>query len=71
MWFQRKVNKKSYDPSIRTPYIRVSICTGEQVAGFMNRNTERFEEVMLIRNEKDLNEFRETYSIEGEIKKFY
>ena len=71
MFFKRKIEKKTYDPSIKEPAIRVSICTGEKVAGFINRKSERFEEVMLISNEKDLQEFIDTYSITGEIKKIY
>lgn len=47
----------SFDPEIQKPVLRCSICTGEQVAGFKNLNTGKFEEVMLIRNEKDLTEF--------------
>ncbi|MBR3251448.1 MAG: hypothetical protein IKF80_07040 [Erysipelotrichaceae bacterium] len=71
MFFKRKIEKKIYDPSIKEPAIRVSICTGEKVAGFINRKSERFEEVILINNEKDLQEFIDTYSITGEIKKIY
>ena len=71
MFFKRKIEKKTYDPSIKEPAIRVSICTGEKVAGFINRKSERFEEVILINNEKDLHEFIDTYSITGEIKKIY
>ena len=39
MWFfiQKKKEKKNYDPELRTPAIRVSICTGEQVAGLKTR----------------------------------
>ena len=71
MFFRRKIEKKTYDPNIKEPVIRVSICTGEKVAGFRNLSSERFEEVMLISNEKDLQEFIDTYDIKGEIKKIY
>lgn len=71
MFFKRKIEKKTYDPSIKEPAIRVSICTGEKAAGFINRKSEKFEEVMLINNEKDLQEFIDTHSITGEIKKIY
>ena len=54
-----------------TPAIRCSICTGEQVAGFKNRETGRFEEVMLLRTPEDLRAFREKYGITGEIEKIY
>ncbi len=71
MLFKKKIEKKSYDPLIRKPKIRVSICTGEMVAGFYNVQSERFEEVMLIRNDNDLKEFKEIYSIDTDIEKFY
>ena len=67
MFFKRKIVRKSYDPDIRKPAIRVSICTGEKVAGFKNLKTGKFEEIMLLNSEKDLKEFKETYGIEGEI----
>ena len=54
-----------------TPVIRCSICTGEQVAGFRRADTGRFEEVMLLRTPEDLEAFRASYGIEGEIEKIY
>ena len=47
----RKFSKheKQYDSNYEEPVIRCSICTGEQVAGFLNLSTGKFEEVMLIR----------------------
>ena len=71
MFFKKKTEKRTYDPNIKQPAIRVSICTGEKVAGFQNLKTDRFEEVMLISNEKDLEQFKEIYGITGEIKKIY
>ena len=59
-----------YDKNTLKPVIRSSICTGEQVAGFQNRSTGKFEEIMLIRDNKDLDEFLTTYDISvAEIKK--
>ena len=69
--FFRKVTRKKYDPEIRKPAIRASICTGERVAGFINKETEKFEEIMLLRTPADLEEFRETYGIKEEIKTIY
>ena len=43
--------------------LRCSICTGEQVAGFKDISTGRFEEIMLIRNEQDLADFMKMYGI--------
>lgn len=72
--FHRKKEKKGstgYDPSICSPVLRCSICTGEQVAGFRDNATGKFREVMLIRSEADLDTFRKEYGIEGEIQKIY
>ena len=70
--FRRKEKKTgSYDPEAVQPAIRCSICTGEQTAGFRHRKDGHFEEVMLIRDGKDLEAFREAYGIEGEIPRFY
>lgn len=62
---------KTYDPARQRPALRCSICTGEQVAGFKNLSDGKFEEVMLIRNEADLQAFREQYGITGDIEKIY
>lgn len=65
------ITSKTYDPALRRPALRCSICTGEQVAGFKNLSDGKFEEVMLIRNEADLQAFREQYGITGNIEKIY
>ena len=53
-----------YDPEKERPIIRASICTGERVAGFKDRKTGVFHDVMLIRDQQDLDEFMETYGLE-------
>ena len=68
---KRKQPEAGYDETEKTPVIRCSICTGEQVAGFLRKENGTFEEVMLIRGEEDLLSFRETYGIRGEIRKIY
>lgn len=60
----------SFDSKTQKPVLRCSICTGEQVAGFKNLNTGKFEEVMLIKNEKDLTNFMNRCGI-SEISKEY
>ena len=71
-FFHRKAAPKgSYDAARLTPVIRCSICTGEQVAGFRRKEDGSLEEVMLIRNEEDLRQFKARYGIEGEIEKIY
>lgn len=58
-----KPPKESYDPEIQRPILRCSICTGEKVAGFKNIQTGKFEEVTLIRDDRELREFMERYGI--------
>lgn len=71
-FFHRKETPKgSYDAERLTPVIRCSICTGEQVAGFRRKEDGSLEEVMLIRNDGDLQQFKTRYGIEGEIEKIY
>lgn len=53
------------------PVIRCSICTGEQVAGFRDKQTGEFLEIALLRGERDLQAFRTRYGIDGPIKKIY
>ena len=72
MFFKKKPTlKAAYDHENKKPAIRASICTGEQVAGFKDLHTGAFEEVMLLRNAADLEEFKDRYGIEGDIEKFY
>ncbi len=71
MFFKKKIEKKSYNSKELKPVIKASICNGEQVAGFKSIETGEFEEIMLIRNSKDLSCFKETYGISGEIEKIY
>jgi hypothetical protein len=68
--FGKKVAKKDYDRENQRPVIHCSICTGEQIAGFKDLQTGRFEEIMLIKTEKDLKNFKEIYGI-SEISKEY
>lgn len=62
---------RTYDPAVKTPVIKCSICTGEQVAGFQDNTTKSFEDIMLIQNATDLAHFREMYGIIGDIRKIY
>ena len=71
MIFGKKRRKPPFDDPLRTPVIRCSICTGEQVAGFLRKDTGAFEEAALIRSEADLQDFRDTYGIQGDIRKIY
>lgn len=60
----KKIIRKEYDKENKIPIIRCSICNGEQIAGFKNIQTGKFEEIMLIRDNKDLEEFKNMYGLE-------
>ncbi|MCC8100818.1 MAG: aspartate dehydrogenase [Clostridiales bacterium] len=60
----QNLGQKEYDPSVYKPVLKCSICNGEQVAGFKNRETGKFEEVMFIRNEQELAWFLNSYGLE-------
>lgn len=61
----------AYDPETEVPAIRSSICTGEKIAGFQNKESGKFSEVMLIRTNDDLIAFRARYGIDGDILYIY
>lgn len=61
---RKKPPAVSYDRGDKIPVIRSSICTGEQVAGFRDPVSGRFEELMLIRDSRDLGEFLCRYQVE-------
>lgn len=58
-----KTDIKQYDKNDWKPVIKCSICNGEQVAGFKDVHTGRFEEIMLIRNNDDLTAFKKRYGL--------
>ena len=67
MWFRKKTKKEpDFDRTGMDPVLRSSICTGEQVAGFKERETGKFHEIALICGEKDLREFLEEYHVKKE-----
>ncbi len=59
-----------FDSDKQIAVIKCSICTGEQVAGFKSKEDGHFTEVMLIRDAKDLEKFKEIYKV-TEVKKEY
>ena len=69
--FKKNIVTKTYDKENKKPVIKASICNGEQVAGFKNIHTGKIDEVMLIKNQADLDVFEKMYGIDGEIEKDY
>ncbi|MBQ5347699.1 MAG: aspartate dehydrogenase [Ruminococcus sp.] len=53
-----------YNPEKQYAVVRASICTGEKVAGFKNKDDGRFTEVMLIKTPKDEQKFKEIYKVD-------
>ena len=64
--FSRKKKKFVYDKTGKKPVIRASICTGEQVAGFKDMKSGKFEDLMVLRNDADLKAFMELYDVKME-----
>lgn len=69
--FKKKSIVKFYDKENKRPVIKASICNGEQVAGFKDIHTGKIEEVMLIRSQADLENFKAMYGIDEAITKEY
>lgn len=63
----------SFDRERERAVLHVSICTGETVAGFEDKESHAFRDVCLIRGEGDLESFRREYGIgeDEEIPKVY
>lgn len=64
---KKRIEKKSYDRENMKPILHASICTGETVAGFKDKRTGRFEEIMLIKSEADKELFKEIYDITSDL----
>ncbi|MDD3416229.1 MAG: aspartate dehydrogenase [Lachnospiraceae bacterium] len=61
--FGKKHQKEEFDKTGKHAVIHASICNGERVAGFKDDKSGKFEEIMLIRNDKDLDAFMEEYDV--------
>ena len=68
--FRKKTFIRQFDKENYRPVIKCSICTGEQVAGFKDIHTGKFEEVMLIQNSKDLDTFMQLYDVKDITKEY-
>ena len=70
MLFRKKKKAPAYDWTGKVPVVRSSICTGEQVAGFKDPVSGKFEELMLLRDGRDLQEFLRRYQVvEADVKR--
>ena len=57
MFGRKKTEQIRYDAELEQPAVKTSICTGERVAGFIEKKTRHFREVQLIRSDRELTEF--------------
>ena len=64
---KKRIEKKTYDRENLKPILHASICTGETVAGFKDKRTGKFEEIMLIKSEADKELFKEIYDITSDL----
>ena len=69
-WKKTKESAHTFDPETQKAVIKCSICTGEQVAGFKDIHTGKFDEVMLMRGEKDLEMFCRMYGVADVTKEY-
>ena len=68
---KHKQPRLDYDAARQIPAIRKSICTAEMTAGFRDRETGHFEDVMLIEGEEGIREFMSLCGITERPEIFY
>ena len=59
--------KYPFNPETEEPFIHANTCNRDMVAGFKEKNSGVFHEVMLIKDKKDIEEFKASYGIKGDI----
>lgn len=69
-WKKKSSHAIEYNPETQKAVMRCSICTGEKVAGFKDKQTGHFAEVMLIKNDTDLEFFMKTYGLDNVEKEY-
>ncbi len=70
--FKKKTNatRYPYDPLKEEPFLHANTCNRETVVGFKEKGTGKFHEVMMITSDKELEDFKKTDGIEGDIRMF-
>ena len=70
MFGKKVAHTVSYDRERYQPAVKTSICTGERVAGLIDRTTRKFQDIALIRSDRELADFCRQYGVtEDELKK--
>ena len=67
---KKTVVTEQFDKEKFRAVLRCSICTGEQVAGFKDIHTGEFHDVMLIKGDADLVEFKRNYGVDEVTKEY-
>ena len=62
MWKKQKPTV-SYDRERYQPAVKTSIWTGERVAGLIDLTTRKFQDITLIRNDRELADFCRQYGV--------
>lgn len=52
-----KKKKIAFDPVKQEPAVRKSVCTGEMTVGFIDKGTGKFQDMMKVNGQKELEEF--------------
>ena len=68
--FVNLIRKILIEEDLMKAVIRSSICTGEKVAGFKNLQNGKFEELMLIKTERDIEAFKDKYGLQTVYKEY-
>ena len=64
--FKRRRAKIPYDPATQRPAVRRSICTGEMTAGFIDRQTGKFQDLMRLDGPQGLRDFCDAIGVREE-----
>ncbi len=69
---KKKVAKPTFQFNKNTheAVMRCSICNGEKVVGFKEKETGHFTEIMCIKEPEDLEQFRMMYGVDSIIKEY-
>lgn len=69
---KKKVTKPTFQFNKNTheAVMRCSICNGEKVVGFKEKETGHFTEIMCIKEPADLEKFRMTYNVDSITKEY-
>ncbi len=63
MFGKKTTSTVSYDRGKYQPAVKTSICTGERVAGLIDLTTRKFQDITLIRSDKELEAFCRQYGV--------